>query len=345
MPPSVPRRFLITAAATIALAVLVGVGFLAWIGTGRGLVPVPADSPNAADIRDLYVFVGGFATFIFLVVTVPLVTFAIRFRRGRRAREAEGPQIRGHTRLELFWTAVPVLILVAIATFTFVKLSAISNAPAAGAAGAVDITVSGRQFYWQFEYPNGVIAIDRMRAPVDRVVNLHITAPEYDVIHSWFIPALGGKRDAIPGKTNETWFRAKHTGMYTGRCAEFCGIQHAAMNGSVEVMPGDEFDRWLAREARAQQEGTSDLGEQSFQGVCAKCHGLQGEGRIGTRLRGNPILNDPQALESVIRNGANVRGKVMPPVGKDWSGRQMDATIRYLRRNVFPAGGGTTGGG
>jgi cytochrome c oxidase subunit II len=348
MPLSVPRRFLITAAVTVALAVLVGVGFLAWIGTGRGLIPVTADSPNAEDIRDLYVFIGAFASFIFLVVTVPLVLFVVRFRSGGRSREVEGPQIRGNTRLELFWTVVPVLILVAIATFTFVKLSGIDNAPAAGPRGELEISVSGRRFYWQYEYPNGVVAIDRLRVPVGRVVDVGITAPEWDVIHSWWVPTLGGKRDAIPGETNHTWFKPQRTGVFDGRCGEFCGIQHALMNVTVEVMDEDEFDSWLSSERRAQQEGTSNLGRETYVGVCAKCHGEQGEGGYAAPIAGNPTFSDRDATERVIRNGVREGLRVMPPVGRDWRRFHMDAIIDYLRRNLGPqaeGGGQGTGGG
>jgi len=342
--PPVPRRFIITAVAAVALAVLVGVGFLAWIGTGRGLVPVPAESPNAADIRDLYVFVGAFASAIFLVVTVPLVLFTIRFRRGATRREDDGPQIRGHTNMELAWTVVPVFILAAIAGFTFYKLNGIDNAPAAGPSGALDVTVSGRQFYWQYTYEGtGVIAVDRLRVPVGRVVDLAITAPDYDVIHSWWIPSLGGKRDAIPGQTNHTWFEAKRVDVYDGRCAEFCGIQHALMSATVEAMPEAEFDAWLANERRAQQEGTSNLGKQTFESVCAKCHGDQGQGGYARAIAGNALFNDREGTEFLLRNGLRNGTRVMPPVGKDWNQEQMDAIYHYLNRNIGPQSGGTGG--
>jgi cytochrome c oxidase subunit II len=342
----VPRRFIITAAVAVALTVLVGVGFLAWIGTDRGLVPVRADSPNAEGIRDLYVFVGAFASLIFLAVTVPLAVFAIRFRAGKRRRAEEGPQIRGHTNLELAWTVVPVLILVAIATFTFVKLGGIDNAPAAGSAGPLRVEVSGRQFYWQFEYEDsGVIAINRLRLPVGRVADLTITAPSYDVIHSWWVPALGGKRDAIPGITNHTWVEPERTGSYEGRCAEFCGLQHALMAATVEVMPTADFDAWLSRESQAQRAGTSQLGAQIFDGVCAKCHGDQGQGGYARAIAGNALFNDRVAVEQLLRNGTRNGTRQMPPVGKDWSEQEMDAAYEYLHRTLGPQTGGATGGG
>jgi len=255
----------------------------------------------------------------------------IRYRRRRRSRSEDGAQVHGNTNLELAWTLAPALILVAIGSYVFYKLPGIENVPSANAAGGrLDVQVDGYRYYWNYEYPNGVIAVDTLRAPLDQNVRLQIAAPDFEVIHSWWIPALGGKRDAIPGVTNELWFRARLPGTYRGQCAEFCGIQHARMEAAVEVLPREEFDRWLEDEDRAQRNGTSDLGEQTYAGACAKCHGLEGEGDIGPTLRGNGLLGDPEAVEQVVRNGLGE----MPPVGKDWGDRQMDALTEYLEEEV-----------
>ena len=236
--------------------------------------------------------------------------------------------MHGNTNLELAWTVAPVLILVAIGSFVFYKLPGIQNVPA---ADRVEVKVEGYRYYWNYTYPNGVIAVDRLRAPVGQTTRLEVSAPDFEVIHSWWIPALGGKFDAIPGVTNETWFNPKAPGIYRGQCAEFCGIQHAAMRAEVEAMPREEFDQWLADEAEAQEAGTSGLGEETYRGACAKCHGLAGEGEIGPTLRGNQLLDDAEALEQVIRNGRNK----MPPVGKDWDERQMDALTAYLEEELL----------
>jgi cytochrome c oxidase subunit 2 len=339
----VPRRFIIIAAATAGLVILVGAGFLSWIGTSRGLVPLRPASKNAVDIQHLYVFIGAFASFIFLVVTVPLVAFVVRFRSDGRSREEEGPQIRGHSNTELAWTIGPVLILAAIATVTFILLPTISNAPAA--RNALDVTVVGRQFYWQYEYPNGVIAIDRMRAPLGRVVNVTIVAPVFDVNHSWWVPELGGKRDAIPGIVNHTWFKATRTGDFEGRCAELCGVMHALMRTDVEVMPAAQFDAWLARQAAAQRRGVSTLGFDVFQGVCAKCHGDHGQGGYARAIANDPLFNDVNATRQLLEQGTQKGTMVMPPVGKGWSVHEMVAVLRYLHRNLAPKTGRATGGG
>ena len=302
------------------------------LGADPGFAPPEPASPNAERINDSYYWVAIFTGAILLLVEGSLVWFIVRYRADRRTRDEDGAQIHGNTKLEIAWTVVPVLIVAAIGSFVFYKLPGIADVPSARAEGGrVDVTVKGYRYYWSFEYPNGVVAVDKLRAPVGQNVRLAVTAPDFDVIHSWWIPKLGGKFDAIPGQVNETWFNANAPGVYRGQCAEFCGIQHAAMRASVEAMPRDEFEQWLDDEARAQEAGTSDLGEETFVGACAKCHGLQGEGDIGLPLRGNQLVANAQAVEQVVRHGRNK----MPPVGTDWSDRQMKALTDYLEKELL----------
>jgi cytochrome c oxidase subunit 2 len=308
---------------------------IAAAGNG-GFAPVEPVSANAERTEDAYYLIAAFAILVFLLVMVPLAVFIVRFRSRGRGRTVEGPQIRGNTSLELAWTVAPVLILIVIAGFVFYKLPGITSLTSAEGATELDIQVEGRQFYWQYTYPNGVIAIDRLRAPVGRVVHLEITAPEGDVNHSFWIPAVGGKFDAIPGETTEFEFKADKAGTYPGQCAEFCGLQHGVMTAELEVVPAAEFDSWLEGEAQAQETGESDLGAQTFAGVCAKCHGLRGEGLIAPALAGSPIVGQREAVEDVVRNG---RG-AMPAVGQEWSDRQMDALVRHLEQEF----GGESGG-
>ncbi|MBA3366089.1 MAG: cytochrome c oxidase subunit II [Actinobacteria bacterium] len=322
-----------------ALAVILGPTGAAHAGTG-GLTPVDQKSPNVERSTDIYYLILGFSGLIMLLVTVPLLIFIVRYRGRGRSREVEGAQIRGNTRLELAWTALPVLILAVIAGFVFYKVPGITDLEAeASGDSRLEIKVDGRQFYWQYRYPNDVIAIDTLRVPLGQVVELEIGAPESDVNHSFWIPALGGKFDAIPGETTRTSFRADEVGTYEGQCAEFCGVQHAAMLQAVEVMPRGEFETWLANEAGAQRRGASELGERTYQGACAKCHGMAGEGLIGPPLAGNSLLQDRDALEMIVRNGQGA----MPAVGEGWEDRQMDALFRHLRRNVAGGSGAEDG--
>jgi cytochrome c oxidase subunit 2 len=304
----------------VALAVLLA---------ATGLTPVTAESPNAERIADLYWFVAFWAAIVLLAVAVPLAIFVVRYRSRGRDRTIEGPQVHGSTRLEIAWTLVPVAILVIVAGFTFYKLPGITLEDQAK-AGDLRVRVEGRQFYWQYRYPNGVIQIDRLRAPQGRLVVLEITAPLSDVNHSYWVPGVGGKFDAIPGETTTTAFQAKETGTFEGQCAEFCGIQHAQMLASIEVVPPDEFDSWLQEEAAKQESGDSDLGETEFTGACAKCHGMNGEGLIGPAFTGASV-SDEGAVAEVVRNG---RGK-MPAIGEGWDDRQMNALTDYLKER-FP---------
>ena len=219
-----------------------------------------------------------------------------------------------------------MLVLVAIGAFVFWKLPGIQDVPAADAAGGrVDVQVKGHRYYWNFTYPNGVIAVDKLRAPVGQNVRLEVTAPDFDVIHSWWIPALGGKFDAIPGKTNETWFNARPPGIYRGQCAELCGIQHAAMKAEVEAMPRAEFEAWLARRGlaggghvRARQ---GDVHRRLRQVPRAR---RRGRHRPGARRQ--HTAHRRRRVEQVVRNG---RG-AMPPIGTTGTTAQMDALTNYL---------------
>jgi cytochrome c oxidase subunit II len=172
-----------------------------------------------------------------------------------------------------------------------------------------------------------------MRAPAGVPVKLVVTSPDADVIHSWWIPALGGKIDAIPGRTNQTWFQADKPGTYKGQCAELCGLEHAQMLASVEVMPRSDFTAWLEQRRTDQTAGTGELGKETFEGVCAKCHGLAGEGGIGPRIAGSPTLANPQSLETLVRNGRTGPQGVMPAVGSEWSDQQITSLANYLEEN------------
>jgi cytochrome c oxidase subunit 2 len=326
--PAPVRRKLLFACLSLAALALVLAGTAA-AGAGRA-VP-PADSPNAGGIRDLYWILLAVTGVIFLLVEGALILFIVRFRNRGRARDAEGPQIRGHTRLELIWTAIPVLILAGIIAVVFYKLPGIQDVPAAGAAGPkMTVHVEGRQFYWRYTYPNGAVSINELVVPVQRPVELMITAPAFDVIHSWWVPELAGKMDAIPGKVNHTWFEAERPGIYRGQCAEFCGVQHALMLTRVRAVPGTEYESWVA----SQLQVSSNIGRMTFEGACAPCHGMKGEGLIGPALQGNATLADRQKLADLLEHG---KGK-MPPVGEGWNQRELASLVAYVRKEF--AGGG-----
>lgn len=313
----------------LALLAALALATVAYAGNG-GFAPLPPHSPNAKRISDSYIWISIFTGAIFVLVESVLIIFVVKYRRRGRPRTAEGPQIHGATRLELIWTAIPVLILAVIAAFIFYKLPGIQNVPNAKAEGGpLVVHVDAHQFYWQFTYPNGQISIDELHAPVNRTVRVEITSRDVD--HSWWVPELGGKFDAIPGHMTHTWFKADRVGTYRGQCGEFCGVFHAAMKAVVDVQSQAEYDAWLAS-------APSELGRAEWQGSCAKCHGLQGQGGFGPKITNNALLTQRQGLEQLIRQGR----KEMPPVAQGWSDEQLRALLAYLKQSVYK--GATSGG-
>jgi cytochrome c oxidase subunit 2 len=313
----------------VTFAVLATAGIAA--AANGGFTPEFAHSPNAERINTAYYLILGFTGAIFVLVETALVVFIWKYRSRGRPRTAEGAQVHGNTRLELIWTVIPVVILAAIGIFVFYELPGISNVPEANAGDRVNVTVEGHQFYWQFDYPNGTHSIADLHVPVGKVVYLTIVSP--DVNHSWWVPQLGGKTDAIPGKTNHTWFKTDRAGTYIGQCAEFCGTFHEAMRARVIATSAAEYESYVSSQAK------KELGRSEFRGVCATCHGMQGQGAYGPNLSTNPLLIQPSGLASIVRDGFGT----MPPVGEGWSDTQIKALVQYAKSKIFK-GAAASGG-
>jgi cytochrome c oxidase subunit 2 len=261
--------FLSAAAALLVLAPSAMAGYLT-PESGGG-------SRNAEEIKTLFEWVLYVAAVVFFVVEGALLYSLIRFRQRKGAVAA---QIRGNTSLEIGWTVGAALILVVLTIVTFVKLPSIENPVRAGAGAtagvpvlyatidqpglppgeALTIDVNGQQYIWRFTYPNKAFAYDQMVVPTDTTVILNLHAQ--DVIHSWWIPKLGGKADAVPGYTNKTWFRIAHEGVYRGQCAELCGRGHAEMVASVKAVSPTEYEQWVADQKRAIDEANREAAAQ-----------------------------------------------------------------------------------
>jgi cytochrome c oxidase subunit II len=234
--------------------------------------PESGGSPNANQIDSLYKILLVIALVIFVAVMGAMVYALVRFRARRGVTPA---QIRGNTRLEVGWTVAAAVILVAIAIVTFAKLSSIQNPPNSGAEGdrlasdngllfasatrklppngkSLNIEVIGRQYIWQFVYPGASepdglgapYSYEEMVVPTETTVTLNIVSS--DVVHSWWVPELGGKFQAVPGYHNYTWFKIPKPGIYRGQCALLCGRGHARMIATVRAVPPATFDAWLA---------------------------------------------------------------------------------------------------
>ena len=274
-----PRRRVLASALPLALLLLA----LAGTAFGDAFSPESGGSPQADDIDQLYWFVMVVAIVVFLGVEGALFYSLLKFRARRGAVAA---QIRGNTRLEIGWTVGAAVILVVLAVLTFIYLPGIRTPPNSGpnglqladntlvAAGptkelppngkSLNICVNGQQYVWRYTYAqncrnaplNAVFSYEVLYAPTDTTVTLDIDAQ--DVAHSWWIPKLGGKFDAVPGYTNSTWFKipGRLAGQtFRGQCAELCGRNHANMTAQVRALTPEQFEAWIDRQRRAIQTG------------------------------------------------------------------------------------------
>jgi cytochrome c oxidase subunit 2 len=257
-------------AAVPALAVsLLGSLLFAPAALANFYSPKYGGSPNANEIHSLYMIVLVLAALVFIAVEGALVYSIFRFRAKKNPVAA---QIHGNTRLEIGWTVGAALILVALTVVTFIKLPGIIDPPNSSADGLVlsasttsptppngkklTVCIQGRQFIWRYTYGNGCLndsfddklpySFTTMEVPVHTTVVLNIQST--DVIHSWWVPSLGGKVDAVPGYTTYTWFKALHTGTFRGQCAQLCGTNHAAMIAFVKVVSPAQYSAWVARQ-------------------------------------------------------------------------------------------------
>ena len=252
-------------ASAVAVALL-----LAPAAFANFITPKAGGSPNANKIDSLYKIILYIAAVVFMIVVGTLVYSMFKFRAKKGAVAA---QIHGNTRLEVSWTVAAALILVAITVVTFVKLGGIINPPNSNPGVVlsasttqptppngkqVTICVQGRQYIWRYTYGSGCLnnyftnklpySYQEMEAPAGATVVLDIQST--DVIHSWWVPSLGGKVDAVPGYTTYTWFKALHPGLFHGQCAQLCGRNHAAMTALVNVVPAAQYQAWLNQQQR-----------------------------------------------------------------------------------------------
>jgi cytochrome c oxidase subunit 2 len=260
----VPRRRLLAAALCAALVVVLAAAGPALAGV---VTPESPASPNAEDISTLYKITLYVALVIFLIVEGTLIWSLARHRVRRGGPEAV--QIRGNTPLELGWTMAAAVILVVLATVTFIHLPGIKNPTKSSPNGlqaqktqfaaidqppppkdgpTVNVQVNGQQYVWRYQYPGRqpLFSYYEMVVPTNTTVTLDITSS--DVIHSWWIPRLGGKADAVPGYTNHSWFKIKKAGVYRGNCAELCGEGHADMRMQVRAVSPSQYTAWTERQ-------------------------------------------------------------------------------------------------
>ena len=264
-----------------ALALTLALGGCAWDGPMSTVVP---RSDFARDILHIYSIITWICIGIALLVGVVLAWVLARFRS--RPGAGVPAQIRGHTLLEISWTIAPAIVLLVIAIPT---IQIVFRTQAAPPRDALEVRVLGRQWWWEFRYPAlAVVTANELHVPAGQPVALVLDGP--DVIHSFWVPQLGGKRDVVPGRLNRLTFTADTPGEYRGQCAEFCGVSHANMGMRVIVDTPVTFARWVAAQKAEPPEppaGPAADGKAIFaQSACVGCHTIRGvsSGALGPDL-------------------------------------------------------------
>jgi cytochrome c oxidase subunit 2 len=325
---------------SVAAAFLVAV--LASACSGE-LNPQTAFNPRsdyANEGLDLFVLTIVLGVIIGGVVEIVLVAAAIRYRR--RPGDRLPPQIHGSTIVEVLWTTGPVIVVGAILFFT---LPVIFSTQAPAPTGSLDVEVIGHQFWWEFQYPDAnVVTANELHLPIGKTANLILKSD--DVIHSFWIPALGGKRDAFPGHTNYIWMTPNSTGEYPGQCYQLCGYSHGNMRERAIIESPSDFQTWLtAQQAPAVQptDPTAAEGAQLFQTRgCTACHAINGtpaQGKIGPNLThiasraviaGSILPNTSQELRAWLKDPPALKpGSIMPNLGLN--DHELDVLVAYLQ--------------
>ena len=287
----------------------------------------------------LYNLIFWIAVGVFVVVDAILIYTVIRFRR--RTGDGMPAQIHGSTGLEIGWTIVPFVILAFIAVPTLTTITGATSLPTG--PNVVHIKVIGHQWWWEFQYPDlGVVTSDELHIPVGQKISLQIESA--DVIHSFWVPKLGGKVQAIPNQHNTTWIQADQPGTYQAQCYQLCGLSHANMRFTVVAESKDAFGAWAKNQAAPPVKPTSadaQKGAQVFAtGACVGCHAITGisSGAVGPNLThigthqtlaGAIMANDPQHLAMWLHNPPGIKpGSIMPNLGL--SDDQVNSLVAYL---------------
>jgi cytochrome c oxidase subunit II len=324
------------------------------LATADNLSVFDPASPAAASTRDLFILVIVITSAILLLVEGVLIYVLIQNRRRNGPTDLQPPQVYGSKPIEVAWTAAPFLIVFVLFLLTARVLWEVrvdSNRPPPGSK-PVNITVIGHQWWWEYHYASSddreqeFTTANELRIPasdpdIQRPVYLNLQSA--DVIHSFWVPRLGGKTDLIPGRTNSMWIQSQERGLFLGQCAEYCGTAHAKMLLRVQVVAPDEFDKWAINEkqpavdAPAAREGREALLSLS----CVNCHTIRGTPAKGTfgpdlthlmtreTLAAGIMPNTTENLRTWVRNSQQLKpGSLMPSFTLSES--ELDKLVIYL---------------
>ncbi|MGH8912407.1 MAG: cytochrome c oxidase subunit II [Acidimicrobiia bacterium] len=299
-----------------------------------GVGPAGPIAQEIADLGWLMTWLGGA---VFILVIVLLVAALVRGRRG----DVTAPESAGERWVVGGGVVLPVVVVAVVFGFTLVAMQATSLETE---PDGVVIDVVGHQWWWEVEYPDqGIVSANEIHIPVGRPVELRLTS--VDVIHSFWVPALGGKIDLLPDKTNTYVIQADEAGEYQGACAEFCGLQHARMRFVAVAVSDEQFAAWVEREQAAAADPVEVLalrGQEVFERQeCGECHTIRGtlaDGRTGPdlthlasrlTLAAGTLANTPENLREWVADPQEFKEGVEMP-SFQLSDSDMEALIAYL---------------
>ena len=338
----------------LALPMLL-VGLLAACTRSHPMSTFDTLGPVAKSQVDLFYIILWVGVVVFVLVTGAVIFAMVKYRR--RPGQGDPEQIHGHTGLEIAWTVIPSVILLAVAVPSVITIFDNANSPVPPEDGGLAIVATGHQWWFEFEYlDHGVVTANELHIPVGEPVNIKLESE--DVIHSFWVPKIAGKVDMVPNNDNNIWMQADEAGEFFGQCAEFCGLSHALMRFKVVAEPRAEFDAWLlaqAQDALVASDALAIEGEELFmsrEAGCFACHTIQGpsraKGTVGPNLThfanrrdfAGGILENTQAnLREWLENPCDVKpGNTMCTDGGVYNGTldplsepQVSALVAYLR--------------
>ncbi len=289
-------RFTSARARLLALVTVVGLAASACASNAQQTTLEPK-GPAADKINNLSNITFLIAGLVFVLVEVGVLFVAWKFRKRKGDDDSVPVQIHGHTKAEIGWTVLPAVILAFLAVATVGTILDLAEEP----EDALQIRVVGQQWWWSYDYdidgdglhPDGDVNAPGIENPDEYETDIEVAnemvipvgTPVYlsiesrDVIHSFWIPALNGKKDAVPGRTHYLTLEADEPGTYVGQCTEYCGLSHAYMRMSVRALPQDEYDAWVEDQLAGPAQPANDLavqGEEIFGTLCASCHLIEG---------------------------------------------------------------------
>lgn len=336
-----PFRSRLTRWGAISVLALAVAGLLAGCDQNTPSTLDPS-GPVADKEAGLFWLILVIATIVFVAVTGALIYMMIRFR----ARPGNPParQIGGNQRLEIILAAVPTVVLFIVLFATISTMFALAQPKS---ANVLTIKAIGHQWWWEFQYPNQkIVTADEMYIPVNTTV--HIDLYSNNVIHSFWVPQLGGKTDVIPGHDNALWLEASKAGDYRGLCTEFCGTQHAHMDYVVKAVSADRFQAWVSQQQSAAVTPTTPdqvKGQQLFMRSCVGCHLIDGVNQpsklqIGpnlthfgsrTLIAGWVLTNNTANLKAWIHDAQAIKPGSDMPAFTNLSDSDVDALVAYLQ--------------